>query len=198
MNTTAIYTVRHHGQESHYYSYCAGGFSHPFYVADWLSRLDFDLNRFRPEDEKLSVAALLPQLKGDYSFPEAAKGLRLFRSVSDSEAAAHLGRTAVDERIPFHITLDLDQGMVGFVFNRSCPELDLPELELPLQGNHEEFGGAVLEECVSCERSNRPDISDALSVAELNENVYEQLIRDYAVSQLKQEQTQGGMTMKMG
>lgn len=196
MKETAIYTVRHHGMESHFYSYCAGGYSYPFHVADWLSRTDSDLNRSRTEGEKLSVAALLPQLTGDYYFPEAAKGLRLFRAINNSEAAAHLDRTAPDERIPFHITLDLDRGTVGFVFNRSCPELDLPDLELPMQGKHNEFGGAMLLDRATCEEMELCGTGDAPSAAERNEAVYERLIREHITGQL--QQPQGNMGMQMG
>ena len=94
MNTAAIYTVRQYGRDSHFYSYCAGGFSYPFLVMDRLTKANTALN-------------------------EAVRGLHLFRAVRDSEAAAHLGRTAEDERIPFHITLDLDRETVGFEFNRN-------------------------------------------------------------------------------
>lgn len=198
MATTAIYTVCQHGLESHFYSYCAGGFSYPFHVGDWLSRLDTDVNSRRPEGEKLCVAAFLPQLTGDDHFPEAAKGLRLFRAVSDSEAAAHLGRTAPDERIPFHITLDMDRGTVGFVFNRDCPGLDLPGVELPIYGNHEELGGSLLSECAECARFDKEMNSHPHAVAEVNETVFEQLIRDHAEQMLQQEAVRGGMDMRMG
>lgn len=196
MNEKAIYTVHQHGKDAQFYSYCAGGYSYPFHVADWLSRLDADLNHDVVEGEELSVAPLLPQLKGDYFFPEAAKGLQLFRSISDSEAAAHLGRTAVNERIPFHITLDLEQGTVGFVFNRDCPELDLPDVEVPMRGNHDEFSGLVLDEFADLERFEHARTNPSPFVAEVNESVYEQLIRSYADQQLRQEP--GGMGIQMG
>lgn len=188
--TTAIYTVRQHGQDAQFYSYCAGGFSYPFYVSDWLNRVDFDLNRHRLEEEKLPVAALLPQLRGDRYFPEAAKGMHLFRPVSDSEAAAHLGRTAENERIPFHITLDMDRDMVCFAFNRECPELDLPDVELPMNGRHSEFGGAMLQDIVTCEEMGWGD--DLASASEMREAVYERLICEHIA-----EQTQASMGMQM-
>ena len=193
MNEKAIYSVRQHGRENQFYSYCAGGFSYPFHVADWLHRADQDLNENRPEKEKLSVAALLPQLTGDYNFPEAAKGLHLFRSISDSEAAAHLGRTAENERIPFHVTLDLDRGMVCFAFNHDCPELDLPDFELPMRGGHEEMSGLILDECAHLERLEYADICDSPFMTEVNEAAYEQIIREYIAGQ-----TQPSMGMRMG
>lgn len=191
MNTTAIYTVRQHGRDTQFYSYCAGGFSYPFHVSGWLNRADFDLNRHRQEGEKLSVAALLPQLMGDGNFPEAAKGLRLFRQISDSEAAAHLGRTAESDRIPIHITLDMDREMVCFAFNRDCPELDLPDVELPMHGRHSEFGGAMLQDAATCEEMGWADTSTSLS--EMREAVYERLIRDHITGQ-----TQIPTGMQMG
>lgn len=198
MAATAIYTVRQHGSESHFYSYCAGGFSYPFHVADWLSGLDTDLNHDVVEGEELSVAPLLPQLRGDTYFPEAAKGLQLFRAISDSEAAAHLGRTAPDERILLHITLDLDRGCVDFVFNRNCPEANLPDLELPIYGNHNEFGGSLLFECAECTICDKEIDFHSHAVAEVNETVFEQLIRDHAEQMLQQEVVRGGMDMRMG
>lgn len=187
MNEKAIYTVRQHGQDSQFYSYCAGGFSYPFHVGDWLNRADGDLNRSRMEGEKLSVAALLPQLTGDYSFPEAAKGLHLFRGISESEAAAHLDRTAENERIPFHITLDLDRGVVCFAFNHDCPELDLPDLELPIHGRHNEFGGTMLQDAATCEEMGAVGVDGNPYTAELKEEVYGKLIREYIAEQLPQQ-----------
>ena len=198
MTTPAIYTVRQHGMESHFYSYCAGGFSYPFHVGEWLSRLDTDVNSNRPEGEKLSVAALLPQFTGDYHFPEAAKGLHLFREVSDSGAADWLGRTAPNERIPLHVTLDMDRGTVGFVFNRSCPEADLPDLELPIHGNHGELGGSLLSECAACTMCDKEIDFQSHAVAEVKEAVYEQLIRDNAGQMLQQEPVRDSMSMRMG
>lgn len=113
MTTPAIYTVRQHGMESHFYSYCAGGFSYPFHVGEWLSRLDTDVNSNRPEGEKLSVAALLPQFTGDYHFPEAAKGLHLFREVSDSGAADWLGRTPPTRESRFTLPSTWTEGRWG-------------------------------------------------------------------------------------
>lgn len=198
MTTAAIYTVCQHGMESHFYSYCAGGFSYPFHVGDWLSRLDSDVNSNRPEGEKLSVAALLPQFTGDYYFPEAAKGLRLFRAVSDSGVADWLGRTAPDERIPLHITLDLDRGTVGFVFKRNCPEADLPDLELPIYGNHDELGGSLLSEYAECTLCDKEMDFQSHAMAEVSETVFEQLIRDHAGQMLRQEPVRDGMGMRMG
>lgn len=196
MKEPAIYTIRQHGLESHFYSYCAGGYSYPFHVADWLKRADFDLNQNRTEGEKLSVAALLPQLTGDYYFPKTAKGLHLFRAIGKSEAAAHLERTAPGERIPFHITLDFDSGIVGFVFNQNCPELALPDFELPMIGGHNEFGGAMLLDCAVCEELMRCGNESDPYVAEINEDVYERLIREYVTGQSHQEQ--GSMDIQMG
>ncbi len=197
MTTPAIYTVCQHGMESHFYSYCAGGFSYPFHTGEWLSRLDTDVNSSRPEGEKLFVAALLPQFTGDNHFPEAAKGLHLFRAVSDSGAADWLGRTASNERIPLHITLDLDRGTVGFVFNRSCPEADLPDIELPLHGSHEELGGLLLSECAACTMCDKEIDVHSHAVAEVTETVYEQLIRDHAEQMLRQKPVRDGMGMRM-
>lgn len=194
MSTTAIYTVCQHGQEAHFYSYCAGGYSYPFHVADWLSQLDADINQHRLEGSKLSVAPLLPQMTGDYNFPEAAKGLRLFRPVSEAAAADFLGRTAGEEIIPFHITLDLDKETVGFVFNRNCPELNLPDLELPMQGKCFEVNGTMLQESAACEEIKLRSIHDSPFVSELHEKVYEQHIREYAESQLSQGDI--GMAMR--
>lgn len=197
MTTPAIYTVCQHGKESHFYSYCAGGFSYPFHVGEWLSRLDTDVNSSRPEGEKLSVAALLPQFTGNYHFPEAAKGLRLFRAVSDSGAADWLDRTASNERIPLHITLNLDRGTVGFMFNRNCPEADLPDLELPLHENHEELSGSLLSECAACTMCDKEIDVHSHAVAEVTETVYEQLIRDHAEQMLRQKPVRDGMGMWM-
>lgn len=197
MTTPAIYTVCQHGKESHFYSYCAGGFSYPFHVGEWLSRLDTDVNSSRPEGEKLCVAALLPQFTGNYHFPEAAKELRLFRAVSDSGAADWLGRTAPNERIPLHITLDLDRGTVGFVFNQNCPEADLPDLELPLHGNHEELSGSLLSECAAYTMCDKEIDVHSHAVAEVTETVYEQLIRDHAEQMLRQKPVRDGMGMRM-
>lgn len=151
----------------------------------------------RPEGEKLFVAALLPQFTGDNHFPEAAKGLHLFRAVSDSGAADWLGRTASNERIPLHITLDLDRGTVGFVFNRSCPEADLPDIELPLHGSHEELGGLLLSECAACTMCDKEIDVHSHAVAEVTETVYEQLIRDHAEQMLRQKPVRDGMGMRM-
>lgn len=195
MTTPAIYTVCQYGKESHFYSYCAGGYSYPFHVGDWLSQLDKDVNTGRPEGEKLSVAAFLPQFTGDNHFPKEAKGLRLFRSVNDSEAAAHLGGTVSDERLLFQITLDLNRRTVGFVFNRNCPEADLPDLEFPIYGNHDELGGSLLSECAWCMACDKEIDLNSHLVAAVNESVYEQLIRDHASQIIQQEQTQGGIQM---
>lgn len=192
MDATALYTIRQYGKDTHFYSYCAGGYSYPFHTAEWLTRLDTDINQHRQAEEKLSVAALLPQMTGNYNFPEAAYALRMFRFINESAAADFVQRTAVGERIPFHITIDLDKQTIGFVFNHSFPELDLMDLELPIQGILGEFGGKALHEA-ACEQAKQLCAHNSPFMAEFNEKVYEQHIREYAENQL----SQGGMGMAM-
>lgn len=198
MKTTAIYTVRQYGQDSHFYSYCAGGFSYPFLVMERLTRADAALNRNQPEDQKLSVAVLLPEIRGDSNFPEAAKGLRIFRAIRESEAAAHLDRTSENERIPFHITLDLDQDTVGFAFNRDCPNLDLPDLAVPMVAGQEGLSGRALAAYAAQEQATYTQMIGTPHIAELNEQVYEDLIRSFVaeLTRSSDEEPVGGMVLK--
>lgn len=125
----AIYRVIENGHTSYFRSGIAGGYSYPFFVYEYAKRMaslinDYDLLG------KVDVAELFPLLKANKDFPEVCLGKRLFESISGFSFADYESGMLNDDGIPFNITLNFDEQMIGFVFNRNCPQLIKPKINI--------------------------------------------------------------------
>lgn len=147
-NTKAIYTIREHNRDYHFFTYHAGGYSFPFVTARTIINMHFVLNDsvyLRCLATPLSAAALLPQLTGNSNYPDDAKGQSLFREISETEAAGYLDRTIHGDEIPFHITIDVDRRTVLFALNPLCRKTPLPEIGIPIYSDTLEPSGSAFE-----------------------------------------------------
>ncbi len=131
MESSAIYTVVDKGKESYFLSNIAGGYSYPFYIFNYADRMARTINDNYPMGE-VSVSEVFPLMKANHNFPENVPGEKLFRPIDDNIAAQKLDEINIYDDIPFAITLDYDKREIGFVFNKNCPETELPDMEINL------------------------------------------------------------------
>lgn len=127
----ALYTVIENGQESYFRSYIAGGYSYPFYIYSYAERMAAAVNQNYSMGE-VSVTEMLPLMKANHNFPENVQGERIFHPLSEIVAAEREAEMQTQDYIPFAITLDFDNNKIGFVFNKNCPELTLPDMEIEI------------------------------------------------------------------
>lgn len=79
---------------------------------------------------KIGVSEMIPLLKANENFPEEIRGERLFYPIPEEIFFARESEMAQSDFTPFSITLDFDKRTIGFVFNRNCPDLPLPKIEI--------------------------------------------------------------------
>lgn len=127
----ALYTVIENGQESSFRSNIAGGYSYPFYIYSYAERMAATVNQNYSMGE-VSVTEMLPLMKANHNFPEDVQGERIFQPVSEIVAAEREAEMKTQDYIPFGITLDFDNNKIRFVFNKNCPELTLPDMEIEI------------------------------------------------------------------
>lgn len=125
----AIYTVIENGHTSYFRSVIAGGYSYPFFVYEYTKRMAWLINS-NDLLGKIDAAELFPLLKANRDFPEEYLGKRLFEPMSALAFADYESGMAVDDGIPFNITLDFDEREIAFVFNQNCPQLLKPKLKV--------------------------------------------------------------------
>lgn len=125
----AIYTVIENGHTSHFRSEIAGGYSYPFIVFEYVRQIAWQQNSVELLG-KFNYTELFPLLKANKDFPEAYLGKRLFEPISELAFTDYESGMAVDDGIPFNITLDFDERKIAFVFNRNCPQLIKPKINV--------------------------------------------------------------------
>lgn len=127
----ALYTVIENGQESYFLSYIAGGYSYPFYIYSYAERMAASINNNYPMGT-VGASEMFPLMKANHNFPEDVQGVRIFQPLSEIVAANREAEMQTMDYIPFAITLDFDNNKIGFVFNKNCPELTLPDMEIEI------------------------------------------------------------------
>ena len=135
MNSNAVYTVIDGGRETYFLSRIAGGYSYPFNIFEYVNRMAAVINENAPMG-KVGYAEILPLLKADENFPDNVRGDSLFRRTEDNIAARKLDEFTEYDDNAFGITLDFDNKKIGFVFNRNCHGLDLPDMEICLNSKN--------------------------------------------------------------
>lgn len=125
----AIYTIIENGKERYFYSNIAGGYSYPFLAYGYAVSMARTLNE-NGSMGKVGVSEMIPLLKANENFPENVRGERLFYPLSEEIFFARESEMAQSDFTPFSITLDFDERTIGFVFNRNCPELPLPKINI--------------------------------------------------------------------
>lgn len=125
----AIYTVIENGKECYFYSKIAGGYSYPFLAYGYAVSMAWMLNG-SDSMGKVGASEMIPLLKANENFPEEFCGERLFYPLSEEIFFARESEMAQSDFTPFSITLDFDERKIGFVFNRNCPELPLPKINI--------------------------------------------------------------------
>lgn len=112
----AIYQVIENGHTSYFRSSIAGGYSYPFFIFEYVRRMAWQLNSSDLLG-KFNFTELFPLLKANKDFPEVYLGKRLFEQISGFSFADYESGMSSDDGIPFNITLNFDEQMIGFVFN---------------------------------------------------------------------------------
>lgn len=125
----AIYTVIENGRESYYSTNIAGGYSYPFLAYGYAVSMARTLNGSNSMG-KVGVSEMIPLLKANENFPEDVRGERLFYPLPEEIFFTRESEMTQSDFTPFSITLDFDERTIGFVFNRNCPELPLPKINI--------------------------------------------------------------------
>lgn len=125
----AIYQVIENGHTSYFRSGIAGGYSYPFFVYEYAKRMAWLLNS-NDLLGKVDVAELFPLLKANRDFPENVRGKYLFEPISATAFADYEAGMSCCDLIPFNISFDFDERKIGFVFNRNCPQLLKPKINV--------------------------------------------------------------------
>lgn len=125
----AIYTITENGRESYYSTNIAGGYSYPFLAYGYAVSMARTLNE-NGSMGNVGASEMIPLLKANENFPEDVCGERLFYPLPEEIFFARESEMTQSDFTPFSITLDFDERTIGFVFNRNCPELPLPKINI--------------------------------------------------------------------
>lgn len=137
----ALYTTIENGRESYFGTDIADGFGYPFIVYSYAVRMAKALNE-NGALGTVGIAEMLPLMKANEEFRKEDSGYRIFYPISEIVFAEREAEMSTTDYISFNITLDFDKRKIGFVFNRNCPELPMPKIEMPIGNNdaREVFG----------------------------------------------------------
>ena len=128
----ALYTTIENGHESYFGTDIADGFGYPFIIYSYAVRMAKALNE-NGALGTVGIAEMLPLMKANDEFREADRGDRIFYPISEIVFAEREAEMSTADYISFNITLDFDNRKIGFVFNRNCPELPMPKIEIPIR-----------------------------------------------------------------
>ncbi len=127
----ALYTTIENGRESYFGTDIADGFGYPFIVYNYAVRMAKALNE-NGALGTVGIAEMLPLMKANEEFRKEDSGYRIFYPISEIVFAEREAEMSTTDYISFNITLDFDKRKIGFVFNRNCPELPMPKIEIPI------------------------------------------------------------------
>lgn len=127
----AIYTVIENGKKRYFGTNIADGFGYPFVIFSYAERMAKMLNENDPMGT-IKVAEVFGLMKANDLFPENVIGEKIFIPLSGSVFGEYEADMANTDYTSFKITLDFDERKIGFVFNRNCPELPAPKIEIYL------------------------------------------------------------------
>lgn len=127
----AIYTVIENGKKSYFGTNIADGFGYPFVIFSYAERMAKALNENDPMGT-VKAAEMFPLMKANGIFPENVIGEKIFCPLSNSVFHEYEADMPNTDYTSFKITLDFDKRKIGFVFNRNCPELPAPKIEICL------------------------------------------------------------------
>lgn len=127
----AIYTVIENGQKSYFGTNIADGYSYPFVIFSYAERMAKVLNENDPMGT-VGITEMFPLMKANKDFPENVHGERIFCPISESVFIEYEAEMSHTDYTSFNITLNFDERKIGFVFNRNCPELPAPKIEIRL------------------------------------------------------------------
>lgn len=125
----ALYTIIENGLERYFFTNIAGGYSYPFLAYGYATDMARVLNESDPMG-RIGLSEMIPLLKANENFPKDVRGERLFFPLSEEVFFARESEMVQSDFIPFSVTLDFDEKEIGFVFNRNCPELPLPKIDI--------------------------------------------------------------------
>ena len=125
----AIYTVIENGKKRYFGTNIADGFGYPFVIFSYAERMAKVLNENDPMGT-IKVAEVFGLMKANDLFPENVIGEKIFIPLSGSVFSEYESDMANTDYTSFKITLDFDERKIGFVFNRNCPELPTPTIEI--------------------------------------------------------------------
>lgn len=127
----ALYTTIENGRESYFGTDIADGFGYPFIVYSYAVRMAKALNE-NGALGTVGIAEMLPLMKANEEFREEDRGYRIFNPISEIVFAEREAEMSTTDYTSFNITLDFDKRRIGFIFNRNCPELPAPKIEISI------------------------------------------------------------------
>ena len=129
INTKAIYTLISDGEKSCFRSDTAGGYSFPLYLYNTIKRMVDVINNNYPMG-KVTAAEIAPLMKADHVFPETVQGKKVLEPVDPEDVSALFENFRDTDEIPFAVSLDFDRKVIGFSFNKNCPEMTVPDVRV--------------------------------------------------------------------
>ena len=129
MNTFAIYTIIENGRKTYYSGKFAGGYRCPFYIYRCAEKMIKALND-KALPGNISISEMIPLLKANCNFPADVQGKQLLHPIIADVKERLEAEMDKYDITPFNITLDFDKKKIGFVFNKNCPGLTLPDMEI--------------------------------------------------------------------
>ena len=129
MNTDAIYTIIENGRKTYYSGKFAGGYRCPFYIYKCAEKMIKALND-NAFPGNISISEMIPLLKANCNFPSDVQGEQLLHPIIADVKERLEAEMDKYDITPFNITLDFDKKKIGFIFNKNCPGLTLPDMEI--------------------------------------------------------------------
>ena len=131
MDNFAIYTVIENGRKSYFSGKSAGGYRCPFYIYKLAEKMIKALSENNLSGN-ISISEMIPLLKANCNFPADVQGKQLLRPIAEDTMARLEAEMSGYDFTPYSITLDFDKKKIGFVFNKNCPGLTLPDMEIEI------------------------------------------------------------------